>query len=69
MRYDGITNIQLARWLIKGHGQVLFEGKIRTHWEYEENGDDLKIPEEVKIRSWHSSTWHYPTQNHLRWLI
>ena len=75
-----VTNLELARWLAQGNGQVrkplylddsVFGGNpivVDTHYVY--IGKDTDYPEKeydysVQVRKWGDSNWHEPTRDYM----
>ena len=73
------TNLELARWLAQGNGQVrkpitkenLLGGTpigIDTNYVYDGRDTDYPCDEydyDITVRKWGDPTWHEPTRNYM----
>lgn len=57
--YKRMTNLDLAKWLAKGNGQVkVTENSVLTSYSYGIHDDD-EVPKDFLIREW-GGIWHEP---------
>lgn len=58
-----LTNRQVAEWLAKGNGQVLYLGNVMGDIYYGDGQDNKPCKEQ--IRKWSDSEWHEPTKEYI----
>lgn len=63
-----VTNIQLMEWLAKGNGIAKNDGMsqcIPYSGSCSEDMLDKPIREQIRIRKWHDTEWHIPTEEYM----
>ena len=57
------TNLELAKWLALGNGQIQFRGSITIWIEffYDIGHDDYPCSKYITARKWGDKEWHEPT--------
>lgn len=52
-----VTNKQLSEWLAKGNGEVLFNEKVTTHWDYNLEDELKPVQQGLMIRFFGTPIW------------
>ena len=59
------TNMELAKWLAQGKGQILGT-KISTIYDYNAGlADNGEVPKFFKVRKWEDTDWHEATVDYM----
>lgn len=59
------TNRELARWLAKGNGEVMWANNVLSNWNYSTDDENKAIDESLYVRKWDDMEWHKPTREYL----
>lgn len=52
-----VTNKQLSEWLAKGNGEVLFNEKVTTHWDYNLEDELKPVQQGLMIKPFGTPVW------------
>lgn len=56
---------ELARWLAKGNGEVMWANAVLSNWNYSTDEEDKALDESLSVRKWDDTEWHKPTREYL----
>lgn len=57
-----VTNRELARWLAKGNGEVMWANNVLSNWNYSNDEENKVLDESLSVRKWDDTEWHKPTR-------
>lgn len=60
-----VTYRELARWLAKGNGEVVWANNILSNWNYSTHEENKALDESLSVRKWDDMEWHKPTREYL----
>ena len=60
-----VTYRELARWLAKGNGEVMWENNVLSNWNYSNDNESKALDENLSVRKWDDTEWHKPTREYL----
>lgn len=60
-----VTNRELARWLAKGNGEVMWANNVLSNWNYSTDEENKALDESLSVRKWDDTEWHKPTREYL----
>ena len=60
-----ITYRELARWLAKGNGEVMWANNVLSNWNYSTDEENKALDESLSVRKWDDTEWHKPTREYL----
>ena len=62
---EPVTYRELARWLAKGNGEVMWANSNLSNWNYSTDDEAKALEENFSVRKWDDSKWHKPTREYL----
>lgn len=60
-----VTYRELARWLAKGNGEVVWANNVLSNWNYSTHEENKALDESLSVRKWDDTEWHKPTREYL----
>lgn len=60
-----VTYRELARWLAKGNGEVVWANNVLSNWNYSTDEENKALDESLSVRKWDDTEWHNPTREYL----
>lgn len=60
-----VTYRELARWLAKGNGEVMWANNVLSNWNYSTDDEAKALDENLSVRNWDDTEWHKPTREYL----
>lgn len=60
-----VTYRELARWLAKGNGEVMWANNVLSNWNYSTDEENKALDESLSVRKWDDMEWHKPTREYL----
>lgn len=60
-----VTYRELARWLSKGNGEVMWANTILSNWNYSADEENKALDESLSVCKWDDEEWHKPTREYL----
>lgn len=60
-----VTYRELAHWLAKGNGEVMWENNVLSNWNYSTDEESKALDESLFVRKWDNTEWHKPTREYL----
>ena len=60
-----VTYRELAHWLAKGNGEVMWANNVLSNWNYSTDEESKALDESLSVRKWDDTEWHKPTREYL----
>ena len=60
-----VTHRELARWLAKGNGEVMWANNVLSNWNYSTDEENKALDESLSVRKWDDNEWHKLTREYL----
>ena len=60
-----VTCRELASWLAKGNGEVMWANNVLSNWNYSTDEENKALDESLSVRKWDDTEWHKPTREYL----
>lgn len=60
-----VTYRELAHWLSKGNGEVMWANNVLSNWNYSTDEENKALDESLSVRKWDDTEWHKPTREYL----
>ena len=60
-----VTYRELARWLAKGNGEVMWANNVLSNWNYSTDEENKALDESLSVRKWDDTEWHKPTREYI----
>lgn len=60
-----VTYRELAHWLAKGNGEVMWANNVLSNWNYSTDDEAKALDENLSVRKWDDKEWHKLTREYL----
>ena len=60
-----VTFRELASWLAKGNGEVMWANNVLSNWNYSTDEENKALDKSLSVRKWDDTEWHKPTREYL----
>ena len=60
-----VTCRELASWLAKGNGEVMWANNVLSNWNYSTDEEYKALDESLSVRKWDDTEWHKPTREYI----